>query len=121
MPKALPIKKPAAKPQTSVAAPVAALKQRLTTKASTICPPAGKAALAQKGNFLTAAPAKKAAKKGAKEEFRIGESRPGEWAWEMFRGGRFVARGEHYSKKGNAQRAAEKLNALLKVPMPIVA
>lgn len=121
MPKVLPPKKSAAKPKTSVAAPVAALKQRLTTKASTICPPAKKVAVTKKGDFVVATPNKKATKKGAKEEFRIEESRPGEWAWEMFRGGRFVARGEHYTKKGNAQRAAEKLNALLKVPMPIVA
>lgn len=102
MSKALPPKKSAAKPK-----PIA-------SKASTVCPPAKKAA-------VKAVPVKPAAKKGAKEEFRIEESRPGEWAWEMFRGGRFVARGEYYSKKGNAQRAAEKLNALLKVPMPIVA
>ena len=102
MSKALPIKKPAAKPEP------------LATKASTICPPAKKAA-------VKAVPVKPAAKKGAKEEFRIAESRPGEWAWEMFRGGRFVARGEHYSKKGNAARAAEKFNSLLKVEMTISA
>ena len=102
MSKILPTKKPAVKPK-----PVA-------TKASTICPPAKKAA-------VKAVPNKKAAKKGAKEEFRLEESRPGEWAWEMFRGGRFVARGEHYSKKGNAARAAEKFNKLLKVEMTISA
>lgn len=65
-------------------------------------------------------PAKKVAKR-AQEELRVSETGPGEWAWEMFRGGRFVARGENYSKKGNAARAAEKFNALLAVPMKVVA
>ncbi len=120
MPKVLPPpKKLGDKPKPSaIAKPVAALKQRLATKASTACPPAKKS-VAQAVPAKTAP--KPATKKGAKEEFRIEESRPGEWAWEMFRGGRFVARGEHYSKKGNATRAAEKFNSLLKVPMPIVA
>lgn len=65
-------------------------------------------------------PAKEVPKR-AQEELRVSEERPGEWAWSMYRGGRFVARGEHYSKKGNAARAAEKFNALLAVPMNVVA
>lgn len=68
-----------------------------------------------------AAPAPKRAPKRAQEELRVSETGPGEWAWEMFRGGRFVARGENYSKKGNAARAAEKFNALLAAPMKVVA
>ena len=63
----------------------------------------------------------KPAVKRAQEELRVKEVGSGEWAWAMYRGGRFVARGEVYSKKGNAQRAAEKFNALLAVPMNVVA